>query len=312
MNPSPPSDTRPQPGRGRRIFFGPHGLRAGWSLALYYTISLVLYWIGGTIFLKVYPLPPKPAWTAGLMIAFELLKLAIALAAVYVLGKVEGRTFATYGIPRSQAFGRRFWQGALWGALSIVAVIAGLAACGAYRVHGLNVRGLDGLGAVLLWLLAALLVGVYEEIDYRGAPLFTLSRGIGFWPAALLLSLYFGGEHYFQKPMETWIDFLSVGLIGLWFCFAVRRTGDVWLAIGWHFAYNFGSLAIFGGPNTGNQGRPVEGHLLASTFHGPDWLTGGPMGPEASVFIFPVIAAMFLLLHFRYRTARFPVLPPPE
>jgi hypothetical protein len=108
--------------------------------------------------------------------------------------------------------------------------------------------------------------------------------------------------------METWVDGLSTGLIGLWFCFAVRRTSDIWMPIGWHFAYNFGSLGIFGAPNTGNQGNSVEGHLLDSSFHGPQWLTGGPMGPEASLFIFPVIAALFVALHLRYRKARFPQL----
>ena len=37
-----------------------------------------------------------------------------------------------------------------------------------------------------------------------------------------------------------------------------------------------------------------------------DWLTGGPMGPEASVFIFPVIAILFWALHRKHREVRYP------
>ena len=47
-----------------------------------------------------------------------------------------------------------------------------------------------------------LAVAVHEELYFRGFPLFTLSRGQGFWPAAVLLSLYFGGLHYLGKPNE--------------------------------------------------------------------------------------------------------------
>ncbi|HXO27236.1 MAG TPA: hypothetical protein VOA80_07830 [Thermoanaerobaculia bacterium] len=52
-------------------------------------------------------------------------------------------------------------------------------------------------------------------------------------------------------------------------------------------------MAAFGGPNTGNDGKPITGHLLASSFHGLPWLTGGPMGPEASLLVFSLIAALF-------------------
>ena len=292
--------------RFRPTFIGPHGLRAGWSLALYLLVSGTLTALGAWIFQTIHPIPDNPPWTSGLIIAFELVALAAALAATLVLGKVEGRSLATYGIPLTRRSLARFGEGALWGILSIGAVITAIAAAGGYEVHGLNVHGGEAVKYVLLWTLATLLVALYEEVFFRATPLFTLSRGLGFWPTALLLSLYFGAVHYYQKPMETWVDFLSTGLIGLWFCLAVRRTGDIWLPVGWHFAYNFGSLGVFGGPNTGNQGHPVEGHLLASTFHGSQYLTGGPMGPEASLFIFPVIAAMFLVLHLRYREARFP------
>ena len=107
--------------------------------------------------------------------------------------------------------------------------------------------------------------------------------------------------------MENLADALSVGLIGLFFCFTIRRTGNLWFAIGFHFAFDFAALSLFGAPNTGNQGRPVAGHLLDGTFSGPDWLTGGVRGAEASWLVFIVIAAMFVLFHMRHREARYPI-----
>lgn len=91
----------------------------------------------------------------------------------------------------------------------------------------------------------------------------------------------------------------GTGLIALFLYFSLRRTGDVWLAIGFHFAFNFGSFFVYGSPNTGNEGQPLAGHLLDSLFYGPRWLTGGPTGPESSVLVFVVLAVAFALLHFR-------------
>jgi membrane protease YdiL (CAAX protease family) len=290
----------------RDVFLGPQGLRAGWGLLLY---IVLVQGMGALLFLALkstVKLPEHLGFTPGVLIVGEAIQLVFALAGTAILGRIEKRPLAAYGIPLRPACGRLFWrlfgEGALWGILSISAVIGMTALAGGYAVSGLAVHGAEALRYGVLWALALLGVGLYEEIYFRGYPLATLTRGTGFWPAALLLSFLFGALHYFQKPMETWMDFASVGLIGLFFCDSIRRTGSVWFAIGWHFTYNFGSMYLYGGPNTGNAGKPMTGHLLDSAFHGPDWLTGGPMGPEASAFIFPVIAALFFAVHRRFRT----------
>jgi membrane protease YdiL (CAAX protease family) len=284
------------------VFTGPQGLRAGWGILLYLAVVQGLGVLLYLILKATVGLPDHLGFTPGVIIVGEAIQLAFALAGTAILGRIEKRPLAAYGIPLRQAFGRLFWEGALWGFLSISAVIALMASAGGYTVSGLHVHGAEALRYGALWLLALLGIGLYEEIYFRGYPLATLTRGIGFWPAALLLSFLFGALHYFQKPMETWMDFVSVGLIGLFFCDSIRRSGSVWFAVGWHFTYNFGSMFVYGGPNTGNEGKPMVGHLLESAFHGPDWLTGGPMGPEASAFIFPVLTALFFALHRRFRS----------
>lgn len=189
----------------------------------------------------------------------------------------------------------------MWGAVPAALLVAAIGAAGGWSATGLAQSGGALARYALLWALAFLLVGINEEVLFRGYSLLTLARGMGFWPAALLLSALFGADHYFTKPMETWADGFSTGLFGLFLCYTVRLTGDVWLATGWHFGWNFTALAVFGGPNTGNDGKPLTGHLLASSFHGPQWLTGGPMGPEASLLVFPLIAILFGACAWRFR-----------
>jgi membrane protease YdiL (CAAX protease family) len=297
-------------GRGwRRVFFGPHGLRAGWSLLIFLAVGTAVEAGLGWVITRFWQFDPKAPWTPGLLIGGEALFFVIVLLMTLMMGRIEGRSLAAYGFPLRRAFGGRFGEGAGWGVGSCLLVYALMAAAGGYRVHGLAQPGFAALRWGALWALAMLAVAIYEELNYRGFTLFTLSRGIGFWPAALLLSLGFGALHYFQKPNETWLDFVNVALIGLFFCFSVRRTGDVWFAIGWHFTFNFVSMGVMGSPNTGNEGgKPLAGHLLASSFEGPEWLTGGRTGAQASVFTLAMIAALFALFHWRYRATRYPVL----
>jgi hypothetical protein len=150
------------------------------------------------------------------------------------------------------------------------------------------------------WALAFCALGFSEEFLFRGYSLKTLAEGIGFWPAAAITSSLFGLVHLIFKPDEGWIDPLSVSLYGLFWCFTLRRTGSLWFAVGFHAASDYTDMIVFAEPNTGNAGKPLPGHLLDVQFHGPDWLTGGPRGTEASLLVFGVLAALFLLFHKAY------------
>ena len=72
----------------------------------------------------------------------------------------------------------------------------------------------------------------------------------------------------------------------MFFCFTLRRTGNLWFAIGWHAAFDFGETYVYSVPDSGFV---MPGHLLAASLHGPRWLTGGTVGPEGSVVDFVVL-----------------------
>lgn len=296
-----------QPGLLKKIFFGPWGLRAGWRLLIFNAAFML---VGVVMKLILVPIVGEdPDWTARNFILIEAVSLAGAAVCVWLMAKIERRRFADYGLTRRGAFGRLFWEGGLWGLATVGTVVALMAAAGSYSVRGLALSGTDLVLSALLWAGAFLLASLMEELVFRGYELFTLASGIRFWPAAVALSAVFGFYlHYAQKPNETLVDGLSVSLIALFFCLTVRRTGNLWFAIGWHWTFNFGAMFIFGFPNTGNKGGlPVAGHLLDSATRGSALLTGGPMGAEASLIIFPVLAVLFAAFHFRYRAVKYPV-----
>ena len=145
----------------------------------------------------------------------------------------------------------------------------------------------------LFHLVMFTFVGLFEEFLFRGYMQYTLADGIGFWPAAVVLSLLFGGAHL-GNPGEGWVGAASVVLIALFFCFSLKRTGNLWYAVGLHASFDWGETYLYSVPNSGTF---MAGHLSDAVLKaGPKWLTGGTVGPEGSVFCFLTILLQFLVV----------------
>jgi hypothetical protein len=142
-----------------------------------------------------------------------------------------------------------------------------------------------------------LFVGLTEEYVFRGYALQSLWRGAGFWPAAIITTAIFAGDHL-EKPHENAIDIEMIFALAIILCISVRVTGSLWWAVGWHAAFDFGQLFIIGTPN---GGRIPQGRLFDVTFPGPAWITGGELGTEASYFMIPVAIATFFYVCFAWR-----------
>jgi len=297
--------TRKETSALRTIFFNPRGLRAGWRLLIFIAIVLTLSFLADLVATKIIHVNQRPFLDPVSFIYAESQGLVLVLFATWIMSHIEHRQLAAYGIPMVRhAFGSNFWMGTIWGIASTSAVIGLIAAFGGYRVHGLAIHGATLWHFTLLWLIANLLIGFAEELQFRAYLLATAADGLGFWTAAILLSVGFGALHYFLKPHERWEDFASTGLLGLFMCFTLRRTGSLAFAIGFHAAFDFANLFVFSGQNAGEY---AVGHLLDTTWQGPNWLTGGLLGPEASWMVFPVISVMFALFGHLYRDKQFPL-----
>ena len=60
--------------------------------------------------------------------------------------------------------------------------------------------------------------------------------------------------------------------------------------------------------STPNSGIPAIGHMLKASLMGSKWLSGGSVGPEASVFDLVVTIAGILLLLKVYPKAKYPAM----
>lgn len=232
---------------------------------------------------------------------FETLLIALALTALF--GFFESRRVDSYGLPIAQAFRGRFWEGFLVGVVwaGIVALL--MIALGGMRVNGLAIHGGELLWAAVAWFFANVLVGVGEEAWFRGYLLQTLSKGIGFWLAAIVLSLWFVAEHYFFKAGENVWDCITLFAFGMLICFTVLRTGSLWFGVGLHVAFDYMQLFVIG---TRNGAQVPVGHLLNVSFPGPAWINGGVLGTEASLLMYPLFIAAFIYVAWRFPARREP------
>ena len=284
----------------REIFIGSHGPRAGWRFAIYLVGFFAVLFLLSFLAKQILPRRPHavPAiW--GFLIGECELVLAAALPAV-ALARFEKRPFGTYGLPRRGAFGKQFRIGALWGIIAITLLLLVMRGAGAFYFGGLALHGPRVLKFAVFWGMLFLIVGFAEEFLFRGYSLFTLADGIGFWPAALLLSGIFGAVHLGNQG-EAWIGGLAAACIALFFCFTLRRTGTLWFAVGMHACWDWCESFLYSVPDSGVV---APGHLLNSSFHGPHWLTGGSVGPEGSVLVFVLIALMWVVFDRLYPAKR--------
>ena len=282
------------------VFIGENGLRAGWRLVIFTATFLVCQVIIQRTLAHLSPslvaleeAMQKGEFSPQALIIIETVNLISVAVAMAVMARIERRRMSQYGLPRRGAFGKRFWEGVVWGLAMVTAMVLLQRAEHVFEFGTGALHGGQLLKLALLWAVATLLVGFFEELTFRGYLQFTLASGMGFWPAAVLSSLAFGATHL-TDSFYNWPGVVSAALFGLLFCLVLQRTGNLWMAIGFHAAVDFSETFVFS-PPIGDLN--TAGHLLNCRLHGPRWLTGGAVGPEASLnglIVFAIVFALFV------------------
>ncbi len=308
---SNPQSSIPPTAAHYTIFRGPNGIRAGWRALLFLFFVASLFFLGGIITLVMLHGKRDGHMSAltplGLSISEGVIFLFTSIAAL-IMARIENRHYGNYGLPLRSAFGKHFWIGTLIGFLAISACLFGI-----FLLHGFHLQGYATYGnaliwATLEWTATFILVGLSEEFAFRGYLQFTLTTGMGFWPSAFLLSALFGLAHS-GNPGESKFGLFSVVLFGLLFCLFLRRTGDLWWAVGFHAGWDWGQTFFYGVPDSGLS--PYHS-FFHSNFFGASWLTGGSVGPEASIMtpvVLAIVASGFSLLYPQNRYHAFATEP---
>lgn len=187
--------------------------------------------------------------------------------------------------------------GMLIGAGWFAAVIGNIAFNGGYRVEGFG--GWEGPVALLGVMAAA---SVTEELMFRGILFRIMEERAGTWVAMVVTSVLFGMWHMLNPDATLWGAIAIALSAGVTLAAVYAATRSLWVPIGLHFGWNFVQGGVFG---TAVSGTGENEGLLRGVMSGPELLTGGKFGPEASpptVLIGLMLTAVFLWLARRRGT----------
>jgi membrane protease YdiL (CAAX protease family) len=280
----------------RWLFYGRSELRAGWRLLIFLAIIFGLNAVKGVTDRMMARVMDK----GTLFFTGEVLVFFIFLLGSWIMARIEGRKVADYGLPGSRAFRGQFWQGAVLGFVSVTVLLVALRIAGVFQFGGMGIHGIDIWKWGAVWGVAFLAVGLKEEFMFRGYAQFTLSTGIGFWPAAVLWSTLFGFGHL-GNAGENWAGALAGVAYGLVSCLLLQRTGNLWMPIGLHAGWDWAETYFYGVADSGNISSR---HVFNPSFSGPRWLTGGTVGPEGSLLCFVLLVAMWFVFAAWFRRER--------
>jgi membrane protease YdiL (CAAX protease family) len=227
-----------------------------------------------------------------IIIGSIVLSALVVLAYYGWIGLTEGHKATDLSIGRLLP---ETCKGLLTGFLYFVVVVGIMMLAGVYRVESFQFNGLTQLAQFCFFLTIA----VGEEVMFRGIVFRMIDVRWNTWIALLVSTAVFGLVHI-VNPGATWWSTLAIALeSGLLLGAAYKWSGTLWLPIGIHWAWNFTQGNIYGAAVSGTE---AGDSVLVINAYGPDIVTGGAFGPEASIVavIFGIIITL-VFLGCRYR-----------
>ena len=281
----------------RDVLFRHEELRPLWGLLLFAAIYMALQTAVAS------PMEHMlSAWngrshilTPGHLLGREVMQCAVLLISTVLMAKIEGRRIAVYGFGNNSGWIRFCW-GLLSGFAALSFLIGALWELHLLKFDGIDLHGTEVLKFALAWALTLFIACFYEVVLLRGYLQSTLVRGIGFWFAALILSLLF----------SFWLGQGRAGLLYIGNDFSLNMflflslwyTGSFWWGVGFLAAWDWAQIYLFG---VTDSGFAAEGHLLSTHPTGSILWSGGAIGPEGSLLISPLMLLLSVSMWLRWR-----------
>ena len=239
-------------------------------------LSIIMYSIAQVVYMFIDYLWVK--WIVGVVITISM----IGLYALFVkwFEKHNAKDILFNRIVQDTA------KGLGVGFCFFICVVLIMMLLGLYRIESI---GTDEPLKIISAFFLFLVVGTGEEIIFRGVLFRWIDEKWGFMVALIVSALLFGLIHISESNATLWSSIAIAVEAGLLLGAAYKYSGTLWLPIGIHWAWNFTQGNIFGFEVSG---KDIGVSLLNATVNGPDWLTGGAFGAEASVI--PVVLGLLL------------------
>ena len=239
----------------------------------------ILCLLGGlVIFLLLYGLAQMLPETLGLGTALRCVFYVVTALLVLLLYTIW--TNLTERRPVEELALRKAFpdtaKGLLTGVGFFCAVVGILALVGCYRITGMQFDATAQVTAFLSFLMGA----VFEEVLFRGI-VFRLIDDRWNTVAALIISaLIFGALHLSNPGATLWSSAAIAIEAGLLLGAAYKFSRTLWLPIGIHWAWNYVQGNVFGFAVSGGK---AGSHIFSPIISGPNLVTGGVFGAEASI-----------------------------
>ncbi len=290
------------------------GAPDGWVpsplVAIPITLLIIVVWFVGFVLIELaFILLRGQGAEQGLDLALTLFVYSLVFCILFWKLLGVGDVFKEIGLKLTRSLPVHWLGGALIGgvgcglAFALVAVFGGISL--EMSPPPVTERAEIGTFSWLAGIIFFILYAGEEEVFSRGLIYPFLKRSAGVAWAVIASSIVFSLFHLLNNEFSL-LAFLDIILAGAFLALMRELTGNLWLAWGAHFGWNF-SLVAAGVPVSGMIARlnPQNWHTAMS---GPDRLTGGAFGPEGGlsgiVADTVLVMIMILLIVERDRRAR--------
>lgn len=249
-----------------------------WRLLLFFILLNIAYGLGGALCEYL----PQ-------MIAIPVSFIMVVLAAIILYGNawLEDRSLLELNL---QSAWIELPIGVVLGLCTISTVVLVMWLLGVLQFEGMN-----AFSNMLNMFPLLVLAGFIEEYIFRGI-IFKLSEEmVGTWIAIIIQAALFGLMHAGNANATTFSTFAIAVEAGILLVAVYMLTRRLWMAIGVHLAWNWVQGPFFGIPVSGHD---ING-LFETSINGPEILTGGAFGAEASIVALVTCTLVGLIILFK-------------
>jgi membrane protease YdiL (CAAX protease family) len=160
---------------------------------------------------------------------------------------------------------------------------------GYYRIGSINSEFPVYINYIFHFTIAAFI----EELIFRLILFRLIEEFLGTWISILFQIILFGFAHG-NNPNATLWSSLAIGMeAGILLAAVFIYTRRMWFALALHMAWNYTQGVVFGIRVSGIEGRRS---IIEPVIKGPDIITGGSFGLEASII--SVVVCLFISWYF--------------
>lgn len=247
------------------------------------------------------------AWAGLLVQAVLAVFFAAVVANGIALRVFERGGLSWIGLAWRASSSRNLWLGVAGGVgsalfVTVLPVLVGLGSYVASPERPLN------WGSIAFVSIALLFGAIGEELLFHGYAFQLMMSKFGAFATMLPVGVLFALAHE-NNLGASWLSSANTFLWGVLLGLCFLRSGDLWLAIGVHYGWNW-ALSVTGAQVSGFQMSSIGARIEWKV---PALWTGGDYGPEAGLLCTLVVPVLgYLLWRAPIRTERPPLFPDSE